>query len=300
MSDYLVKTLEYYFEDGSHVIFEKYTIDTLGFIRHRISGLTLRYGNGMYNRCSVFDDNGKERGIRVARAVASTFIGKPMHGHTADHIMSEQKKNDALTNIRWNCKSGQSSNQIRPETQKSAFIVVKDGVEKTLNEWVNHMNATKMPKDCEFTYGMIQGYARRKTHGFAYKKYPDLEGEEWKEIKGSDNKRGDRWKVSNMNRIKWITKCAENVLWGPRLGRSNGYPLVCINGKKWYCHILAFAAFHETEWNLKKYDEMVLHEKDNKEDFRPHKLRLGTASENAKDAYANGMKTSWTKVCFVH
>jgi len=32
---------------------------------------------------------------------------------------------------------------------------------------------------------------------------------------------------------------------------------------------------------------MVLHEDDDKEDFRPHKLRLGTASENQKDAHDN-------------
>ena len=47
MFDYLVKTLEYYFEDGSHVIFEKYTIDTLGIIKNKKSGKTPSYGNEM-------------------------------------------------------------------------------------------------------------------------------------------------------------------------------------------------------------------------------------------------------------
>ena len=32
---------------------------------------------------------------------------------------------------------------------------------------------------------------------------------------------------------------------------------------------------------------MVLHEDDDKEDFQPHKLRLGTQSDNTKDAYDN-------------
>ncbi|AGE53140.1 hypothetical protein PBCVFr5L_282L [Paramecium bursaria Chlorella virus Fr5L] len=298
MSDYL-KTLEYYFEDESHVVkFEKYTIDDLGIIKHVKTGKTPSYGKGMYNVCFVVDDKGKQRGIRVARAVASTFLGKPpTPEHTADHIISEQKKNDALSNIRWNCKLGQSSNRIMPETLKSAFIVVKDGIEKTVNEWVDHMNATKTPEERKFTYAMIGHYAQQKQCGFAYKEYPDLEGEDWKPIKGNKkneetertkNKKG-RWKISNMNRVKYITNIGtENVLWSERLGRHHGYPIVKINGKMCYCHILAFAAFHSKLWKAKESGEMVLHEDDDKEDFRPHKLRLGTASDNVKDSHANG------------
>ena len=292
MSDY-IKTLEYYFEDGSHIIFEKYTIDTLGIIKNKKSGQTPSYGNETYNKCGVYDDNGKKRKILVGRAVASTFLGKPPTlEHTADHIISNQKKNDALTNIRWNCKKGQANNQIRPETYKAASIIVKDGVEKTMNEWIAHMNATKTPGDREFTKNMITYYAKQKQRGFAYKEYPDLEGEKWKEIgeefEDSETKRG-RWKISNMNRVKYIAKMGtENVLWGERLRRQNGYPVVKINGKHWMCHILAFAAFHPEIWATKGLEKEVLHENDDKEDFRPHKLRLGTASVNRKDAHDNG------------
>jgi hypothetical protein len=280
--------LEYYFEDGSHVIFKKYTIDDLGIIKNKRSGRTPSYGNGEYNVCGVVDEDGKERIINVGRAVASTFLGKPpTPEHTADHIESKQKKNDALSNIRWNCKKGQRDNQIRPETYKDAFIVVKDGIEKTVNEWVAHMNAMKSPKEREFTKGMIEKYAQRKTRGFAYKEYPDLDGEKWEEIEGSKNTQG-RWEISNMNRVKYITSAGtENVLWGERLGRINGYPIVGINGKIWSCHILAFEAFNPT---VVQGDMLVLHEDDDKEDFRPHKLRLGTVSDNAKDSYANGKR----------
>mgnify|MGYP001809843174 CR=1 FL=1 len=286
------ETLEYYFEDETHVIFEKYTIDTLGIIKNKKSGKTPSYGKGEYNRCGVYDDDGKQRNIRVARAVASTFLGKPpTTEHTADHIESKQKKNDALTNIRWLCKPGQRDNQNRPETLKSAFIIVKDGVEKTVNEWVDHMNTMKISEDRKFTYDMIQGYAQRKTHGFAYKEYPDLEGEKWLEIEGSKTKRGDYWEISNMNRVKYITSIGtENVLWGGHLGRLDGYPFIKINGKKCMCHILAFAAFHEESWAAKKPEEIVRHENDDREDFRPHKLCLGTASDNNKDAYDNGKR----------
>ena len=44
---------------------------------------------------------------------------------------------------------------------------------------------------------------------------------------------------------------------------------------------------------------MVLHENDDKLDFSPNKLRLGTGSENAADSYKNGKrdgtKTAWMK-----
>ena len=286
MSDYL-KTLEYYFEDGSHIIFKKYTCDTLGIIKNKISGKTPSYGNGMYNKCTVYDDKGNRCNILVGRAVASTFLGKPSTpNHTADHIESKQKKNDSLTNIRWNCKKGQRDNQIRPKTQKSSFIIVNDGIEKTANEWVSHMNAAKTSEEHKFTNNMIQGYARRKTRGFTYKEYPDLEGEDWRKIKGSENDQG-HWEISNMNRVKYITKYAENVLWGPRLGRKNKYPVVRINGKTWLCHILAFEAFNPT---VVRGDMMVLHEDDDKEDFQPHKLRLGTSSDNVKDSHDNGSR----------
>ncbi|AGE58020.1 hypothetical protein PBCVNW6652_482R [Paramecium bursaria Chlorella virus NW665.2] len=285
MSDY-IKTLEYYFEDGSHVIFEKYTIDTIGFIKNTETGQTRSYGNGIYNVCIVYDDEGKRRMIRVARAVASTFLGKPPTPyHTADHIESEQKKNDALTNIRWNCKPGQRANQIRPKTSKTAFVIVRDGLEKTVKEWVEIMNAKKMPKERKFTNSMIKKYAQKKQHGFEYKKYPDLEGEDWKEIEGSKTVQG-HWKISNMNRVKYITNIGtENVLCGERFGRLNGYPFVKINGKQYHCHILAFEAFNP---KVVRGDMLVRHEDDDKEDFRPHKLHLGTASDNNKDSHDNG------------
>ena len=287
------ETLEYYFEDESHIIFNKYTINALdGIIKNKKSGKTPSYDRkGTYNKCGVTDDKGKRRTIQVGRAVASTFLGKPPTSeHTADHIESEQKKNDALSNIRWNCKPGQRANQIRQDTLKSAFIVVKDGVEKTVNEWVECMNATKTPEEREFNKGMIKKYAQKKQHGFAYKEYPDLEGEKWEPIKGSKNRKG-RWEISNMNRVKYIITFTgtENVLWGERLRRNDkGYPIININRKMCSCHILAFAAFHPELWATKNPEEMVLHEDDDKEDFRPHKLRLGTASDNGKDSHDNG------------
>lgn len=117
--------------------------------------------------------------------------------------------------------------------------------------------------------------------------YIYIPDEIWKEIISSKNSR-DCWEISDMNRFKYITKYAENVSSGDRLGLSGGYPTITINGKHWRCHILSFMTFFPDEYANKKPDEMVLHEDDDPLDFRPNKLRLGTQSENSIDAHNNG------------
>jgi hypothetical protein len=294
MSDYLVKPLEYFFEDGSHVIFEKYTIDTLGIIRNKKSGKTKKYRQDEYgyNTVVIYDAKGKQRSIRVARAVASTFLGSPPTStHTADHIISEEKSDDALSNIRWNDLPGQRANQKRIDTKKSAFIIVKNGIEKTTKEWVKYLENERSSRDKKYTKEMITGYAIRKQHGFAYKEYSDLPGEIWKTVPSSKNGKESYWDVSDQNRVKYITQHATNVFSNNRLRKnSDGYPQVSVNKKNIGCHVLVFMTFYPDIWAAKKPDEIVLHEDDDKEDFRPHKLRLGTQSENTKDSYDNGKR----------
>jgi hypothetical protein len=284
-------TLQYYFEDGRHVIFDKYMIKN-GVISNKRTGITLNHHkSGKYNVCNVIDDNGKSYVIRMCRAVASTIHGPPPTiRHTADHI-DRNTWNDSDDNIRWLCKRGQSENQVRPETLKSAFVIVRDGVEKTAKEWANHLKDEKNVYGNNYTIHSIKRYTQTKMFGFSYKEYSDLQGEIWKEITGSKNSNG-KWEISNMNRVKYITKLAENVFSGDRLDRRGGYPKIFINGKTWYCHILAFKTFYPDEYAAKKTDEMVLHEDDDKLDFRPHKLRLGTRSENTNDAHINGKYNS--------
>lgn len=292
------KTLEYYYEDGTHIIFNKYTIEN-GIIRNT-KGEPMAYNKNKsgYNNCSVYDNNGKLRGLQVGRAIASTIYGPPpTPAHTADHH-DKNRGNDTDDNIRWLCRPGQRDNQDRPETTKTAFIIVKDDLEKTVNEWVDYLNDEKNPFGREYTVKMINHYARRNKFGFSYKEYTDLPGEVWKEIIDSKNTQG-RWEISDMNRVKYITKHAENVLSDDRLGLLVGYPRININGKQRYCHILAFMTFFPEEYANKKPDEMVLHEDDDPLDFRPHKLRLGTRSSNSIDARNNdkhdGTKTARMK-----
>lgn len=275
----MIKPLEYHFDDGSHVIFNKYTIDTSGVIRNKRTGaIRCTYKTGEYNSVGVYDIDGRQRGIIVGRALLSTFQGPPPSAeHTADHI-DRNPNNDTIGNLRWLCKKGQNANQVRPETQKSAFVIVKGGDEKTAGEWADDQS-----KDAN----TIRNYARNKQNGFSYKEYPDLPGETWKKISESYTM-FSHWEISDMNRVKYITKHAENVLSGDRLGIDNRYPTIKINGKQRRCHILSFMTFFPEEYAKKKIDEVVMHDNDDKLDFRPSNLSLGTSSENAVGARDNG------------
>ena len=283
-----METLRYYFEDGTLVIFDKYTIDTTGVIRNKKTEKVVKcFKDGDYNSCGVYDIEVKKRKIKIGRAIASTFIGPPpTPQHTADHV-DRNPDNDTIDNIRWLCKKGQAINQTHPVNLKCAFVIVKEGIEKTAKGWAEHLKAQKTPYDNDYTPEVVKKYARNKHNGFEYKKYPNLPGEVWKQVKDSENEIG-YWKISDMNRVKYVTNFAENVLCGEQLCSKTGYPVVGINGKVWKCHILSFLTFFPEQYATKKPNEVIMHEDDDRSDFRPHKLRLGTKSDNTTDAHDNG------------
>jgi hypothetical protein len=280
---------EYWGVDGTLTVFNKYYLDSSDHIVNKKTNKRMSYVQDKrgYYSCSLVDNVGKRRGIRIVRMLASTHHGKPPSlEHTADHI-NRIKSDDHIDNIRWATLPEQRINQDRPKTNNSSQIIVKDGVEKTIKEWVEYLKGTKNPNNLDYTENMIKKYTRQKKLGFDYKEYPDLLNEEWKEIVGSKTKTG-HWEISNMNRVKWITSYTKNVLSGERICLMNGYPSIKFNGRSWMCHILSYKAFFPEEYANKKLNEMVLHEDDDRKDFRPQKLRLGTRSDNGKDAYDNG------------
>lgn len=286
--------LKYYFvkkNEVEFVIFNKYSFDD-GIIVNKTTGYRMTYSKSKagYNRCTVKDNDGNPRAINIARAIASTFHGSPPTSqHTADHV-DKNRGNDTIENIRWATKQDQNINQERPLAYKSSLIITNNGIEKTANEWVEHFKGQKNHLGREYSGKMIRDYARQKKHDFSYKEFPDLPGEIWKEIPGSKNTT-NHWEISNMNRVKYVATDVYNVISDERLGLSgNGYPTVNINRKQWLCHILTFMTFFPDEWNAKNTDEVIKHVGDNKLDFRPHKLHLGTQSENMLESYVNGKR----------
>jgi len=282
---YEIRTLKYFFYDGRVIVFENYTVDTLGVVRYRgrdDGPKLIIVANYAYIKLS---HNKKRYSLHVGRIVASTFIGPPPGPtYTADH-KHRQRHDNRVDNIRWLDRPGQRKNQDRSDTRKDALIILKGGKEMTVKEWIA---VYKRQDGNAYTNVSILNFAKRKQHGFSFKEYPDLDGEEWKVVKNSKNTRGE-WYVSNMCRMKYIRKCAENVFSGERLGlTTGGYPKININGKNEPCHIIVFRTWYPELYAEMKPDEIILHEDDNKLDFRPHKLRIGSASDNAKDAYTNG------------
>ena len=286
----MIETLKYYSEDGTLMEFTKYMIDIWGFVRNKKGNVMAYTKLKKYNTCGVYDDSGKQIKILIGRAMASTFLGPPPSlVHTADHE-NKNRDDDMLENIRWLDKTGQSKNRDFPETLKTAFTIAKDGEEKTVKEWTEYLKGEKNSFGRDYNKDMIIYYAQKKQHGFSYKEYPNLPDEVWKKITKSENDKGGRWEISNMSRVKYVTKYAENVLSIDSLGLDKGYPIISINGKQWYCHVLSFMTFFPDEYANKKSDEMILHEDDDKMDFRPYKLRLGTSSENVIDSHINGCR----------
>lgn len=286
------KTLAYYKADGTYTRFNNYTLDRYGVITNiKLKKVITRVANKKgYNAVNVTDDDGKPRNIRVARAIASTFWGQPktLH-HTAEH-KNRNRGDDTLKNVRWKNKSDQVKNRDVPETHNDAWIIVKDGVENTAKGWTEALKNERNHLGRVFTDCGIRHYAQRRHHGFCFKEYPDLPGEEWRLVEGSENQHG-KWMISNMSRVKRVgASGVSRVMSADELPKDGEYPMIVIHGKRRPCHIVAFATFNPDEYANKIPDDMVLHKKDEKLDFRPESLYLGDRSQNAIDALDNGIR----------
>lgn len=277
--------LQYYSASGELKIFPNYDIGENGVITNIKTGQVISHHEGAngYKRASVYLQ-GKQRQVLVARALASTFLGSPPTLlHTVDHI-DRDRGNDTLKNIRWEDRNGQAKNRTRPEENISAFVIIKGGVEHTAKEWTDIF---KRPDGKKYVVRVINHFACQQLYGFRYKTFPNLRGEVWKYVKDSKNSQGE-WFISSKNRMKYKTKHAENVLTAEQLSKRNGYPVVMINGKIWHCHELSMMIFRPREYASRLSGDMILHKNDDRNDFNPFRLRLGTSSENGTDAHDNG------------
>jgi hypothetical protein len=278
-------------------VFNKYTIDGQVLTNYKGKTPTLHKDQEGYHTVGLTLDNGKRRYFRLCRIVASTYHGKPPTlGHTVDHIKSEEKTNDDPSNLRWANWSDQNKNR-KLGVFKTGVVIVKDGEERTPKDWVKHLENDTTPRGTKYTESIIKKYANLGIHGFSHKKYKDLKGEVWRPVVNSGTSQVIRWEISNMNRVKCVKSANEKVFEGSALSRIQGYPFINIRGARRLCHLIAFEAFFPEEYakmvaennSLPSRDQkLILHKEDDRKDFRPHMLRVGTRRDNAKDARANG------------
>ncbi|AGE56700.1 hypothetical protein ATCVNEJV2_657L [Acanthocystis turfacea Chlorella virus NE-JV-2] len=277
--------LQYYSNKGELTVFSGYTINENGVVTNVTTGrVMVRRRNAAGYATLTVSHNGERRTIFVARALASTFLGPPPSvQHTADHI-DRERTNDTVENVRWASTREQNLNQRKPSEFKSAFVIVKDGVEHTAKEWAD---VYTKPDGTRYHENTVKEFARQQKNGFRYKVFPNLRAEVWKAVPDSKNSQGE-WFISSKNRMKYKTKYAENVLTIDQLSNVTGYPVVFFNGKKWLCHYLSMMTFRPREYASKLPGDMLLHKHDDKLDFNPFRLRWGTPSENGTDAHDNG------------
>jgi hypothetical protein len=288
--EYRKQTMWYFKDDGQFEVFDDYTLDSNRVIERKDGGkTTIPYILNGYLTINV-SKNGKRYGRRLSRAMLSTFLGPPPDvTYTADHIGNERKLDDDLTNLRWLDRSGQNNNRTMPEMRKSTRIIANElfpDNELTAKEWTHVF--TK-PNGTKYFHKTISRWARTKENGFSYKTYNDLIDEEWKLV-GDPEK--NHVEISNKSRVKDVMLSAsgreEHVLSADQLSFNGGYPSKRIDGELRPVHVLVFQLWYPELWKNRNPGEKVLHKKDNRLDFRPENLRLGTPSENGKDAHDNG------------
>ncbi|ABT14617.1 hypothetical protein NY2A_B218R [Paramecium bursaria Chlorella virus NY2A] len=291
--EYRKDTLRYFKDDGTFEIFDDYTIDTNRVIARKDNRRDpTPYNLGEYLNI-VVRKNSERYNRSLARAMLSTFLGPPPDvTFTADHIESEHKLDDDLSNLRWLDQSGQANNRNHSETRRSARLIVNDLFpedELTAKEWTKLLTKPDGTKYHEINFRI---WAHTRENGFSYKTYDDLDDEEWK-IVGDPDK--NHVEVSNKNRVKDVTFSEsghkeEHVRTSEQLNLTSGYPCKKIDGVRHLLHVLVFQLWYPELWKNKKENEMVLHDKDNKLDFRPENLYLGTDSKNGIDAHDNGKR----------
>ena len=157
--------LKYDFIDGRHIDFDDLTIDFVGIVRNSDGDVreSRINENGYEVICASKD--GKRYCLLVARAFASTFFGHPPTlAHTSDHG-NRNRRDNHIDNISWKTPSEQSQNQDRPETLRSALIVIHDGTEMTINEWVEYLKDEKTPYENLYTNTLIQYNSQKKKFG---------------------------------------------------------------------------------------------------------------------------------------
>ena len=269
--------LEYYNDDGHRKKFNKYMIDFFGNVKHiRKNNIVSPILSGYYHNIGLFDHNDKRHNISVHRSICSTIYGKPSTlDHSADHIYSAQKTNNSIWNLKWSTYSEQSMNRENPDDRKSAFVIVKDGIEKTIKEWMAYMSCSETT-----IYNKVQN----NIDGFSYKIYEDLPGEYWKIIPNSIIYRGYMM-ISNKSRVAIHNNYgARHIRDAQVLHKWGKYPKV----GDMFAHQIIMELFCPEKIKYKKDGEIILHKNDNKLDFSPENLYFGSYPQNGIDAHDNG------------
>jgi hypothetical protein len=297
------ETLKYYKNDTLWV-FDSYEAHKNSNIRYKESKETLNKhyitnktsGEG-YNRINI-THQGKRHTLNVSICIVSTFLGPPPDDgkkYTADHIDSEDKKNDALDNLRWADPPTQRNNQRKSERDFNKIAIcrtdsvgntveyngLRDAAEqngksmRSVHKWLNGSPCVRLKDE----FG--------KQYVWSYKDEPeDLPGEVWHETI-SDSKVF----ASQFGRIKDERKTSITKRYPKEYISSMTtltHPVLSIKGKVYTIHYLVYIAWFPFSGDYGEYDYKLCHMNDDKDDCSVYNLRLGTRTQNGTDAHNNG------------
>ena len=280
-----------HYSDISYIetVFKRYEISRCGkyvrHIRNRDTMLSIE-GKGKYARVGLYDDDGKQRLLRVHRLVASTFLGRPSKpGLTVDH-KHRNKKDNSAKNLRWATRKQQILNRgtFSQTAQKIALI----GYHTETNETRTFASAHDAAKELGKGFHQ-QNISRAVKNSTTYKGWtftkdslPEIPGQEFREWFLRDGR------PSNI----FFGNCGYMIDVGGTVREIKSfssdpdeYPYMNIGGKNRYIHILVAILFHGESPG----PDYIVHHKDNvKNNACASNLVWITKSRNMELAHADG------------
>lgn len=234
-SEYAIALLYAYYEIEiwkSITGFPGYEVSNLGNIRRKLKCLNYKIIKGRrdvhgYIHISI----GNKTGLSIHRLVANTFIPNIHNKPTVDHIISNEKYNNRLTNLRWATPYEQNKNRditnFGINNCRAVFCIDKT-TDDIIRKFCSLKDALKWLGKDERCGSHITNVCRNKPNfksAYGYKwKYDQeliLDNEEWRDI---PNMNGE-FRVSNYGRIYDKNK---NIIRKNSIGKD-GYVRVRIN-----------------------------------------------------------------------
>lgn len=235
-------------------------------------------------RVTLFRDRKGEK-VSVARAILSTFVGKPpTKYHSADHINTNSEDN-RIENLRWATKSEQSYNQTRTgdrDYKRIPIIVTIDNVKK------EYQSISEASRDLEVSDGTIHNILNEtfessrkfKNITIKYKEITqNLKDEIWLELEEKPNVY-----ISQYGRVKLVRSRITIIRSSEDIARErdDSYPNINMVGKKYYLHRLVAKYFLPLADCVYNTDLVIDHLDCDKNNSRASNLQWVSRSENTR------------------
>ena len=288
----MFKTVEYFSDDGAHLILDKYETDCQ-VVRKKTTKRNVKIHTSKkgYQFVPLYanKESKKSRNFLLHRLFASTFYGKPEHPSFTPNHKNRIKGDNRVDNLEWASKKEQVEDRNEYEQPNMRIPIVRvdsrgnetyfdgsyDAAKRTshtrssIREWC-YKHRKCMAKDV---------YGGRYTWKFADTP-EDLPGENWKFVEG------EKKAVSQFGRVLvHMNEFYTSKRYAKEYTSEGGYPAISVNGKMKFIHVLVAEQFIDNPENkpiVNHIDRM------DTENASVANLEWATASENTLHAYDNG------------